>query len=78
MVAHIVIDRVSKVFGGDGGGAVALRDITLHVPRGQFVCLLGPSGCGTSTLLNSSSACRARAIRRRRNSMRSSASRATW
>jgi NitT/TauT family transport system ATP-binding protein len=52
MTAHIVIDKVSKVFDGDGRRMVALQDITLEVPHGQFVCLLGPSGCGKSTLLN--------------------------
>ncbi|MES2322989.1 MAG: ABC transporter ATP-binding protein [Pseudomonadota bacterium] len=50
--AHIVIDRVSKVFTTEGRELVALQDISIDIPRGQFTCLLGPSGCGKSTLLN--------------------------
>ncbi len=34
-----------------GGDAMALRDISLDIPRNQATAFIGPSGCGKSTLL---------------------------
>jgi phosphonate transport system ATP-binding protein len=41
-------DNVTKRF---PDGTEAIRNISLHVPRGQFCVVLGPSGAGKSTLL---------------------------
>ena len=41
--------HVSRSF--DGGRVVAVRDLSLDVDEGEFVCLLGASGCGKSTVL---------------------------
>ncbi|KAA1418085.1 betaine/proline/choline family ABC transporter ATP-binding protein [Mumia zhuanghuii] len=44
----IVLDGVGKQY---ADGSVAVRDLSLSVPRGSLVALVGPSGCGKSTTL---------------------------
>ncbi len=43
---------ITKAFDTPKGKTVALRDINLAIKRGEFVCLIGHSGCGKSTVLN--------------------------
>lgn len=45
------INGLNKSFGEGGQQALVLQDIDLAVPAQQFVCLLGASGCGKTTLL---------------------------
>lgn len=39
-------------FGNAADGVEAVRDLTFTVEPGEFLCLLGTSGCGKSTILN--------------------------
>ena len=49
---YIDVSNAEMVFAGRKGRFHALRDIDLHVKKGEFVTLIGHSGCGKSTLLN--------------------------
>ncbi len=44
----IALDEVSKVY---PGGHLALDRVSLAIDRGDFVFLVGPTGCGKSTLI---------------------------
>ncbi|WP_295458608.1 ABC transporter ATP-binding protein [uncultured Thiodictyon sp.] len=45
------LDRIHKTFQVDGRPIEVLIDINLDVRAGEFVCLVGASGCGKSTIL---------------------------
>jgi putative ABC transport system ATP-binding protein len=47
----IDLQEVSKTVTSGSEPLTILHPLTLHVPRGQFVAILGPSGSGKSTLL---------------------------
>src|SRR5437868_250238 len=49
---YIEIHGVEQRFKTPKGSFLALRDIHLHVAKGEFITLIGHSGCGKSTLLN--------------------------
>ena len=48
----LLVDRVTKTFHSDRGEFMALKDVSLEAPSKSFICLLGLSGCGKTTLLN--------------------------
>src|SRR5437588_12668863 len=50
--SKLAIENVSKNFKGASGAVLALDHVSLQVDEGEFVCLVGASGCGKTTLLN--------------------------
>ena len=52
-VATLTVRNVSKTFAGDGGEPVAaLDDVSFALAGNELVSLVGPRGCGMSTLLS--------------------------
>ena len=51
--AYLTLSQVDMTFESKGGGTnPVLRGINLHVRQGEFISLIGHSGCGKSTVLN--------------------------
>src|SRR5215467_2419861 len=49
---HVAFEDIVVRLGNGGAPRLILDRISLDIPAGQFVCVLGPSGRGKSTLLN--------------------------
>jgi NitT/TauT family transport system ATP-binding protein len=50
--SKLAIEEVSKSFQSASGTVLALDRVSLNVAESEFVCLVGASGCGKTTLLN--------------------------
>ena len=45
------LDGVSKRYGDDVTGTLAVRDLSFEIGAGEIVTIVGPSGCGKTTIL---------------------------
>jgi nitrate/nitrite transport system ATP-binding protein len=52
MRAFLEVAALGKTYPTPTGPAEIVRDFSLYVDEGEFVCLLGHSGCGKSTVLS--------------------------
>ncbi len=52
MKSHLSLENVGIVFDTQNGPFRALRDVSLKIDKGQFISIIGHSGCGKSTVLN--------------------------
>src|SRR5918994_3439635 len=52
MTPYLKLDRIDKTFVRGNQETEVLRDITLGIAKGEFVSIIGHSGCGKTTVLN--------------------------
>ena len=48
---YLEMSKISKTFVGPTGPQTVVKDFDLKIREGEFVCLIGHSGCGKSTVL---------------------------
>src|ERR1051325_5657382 len=52
MSDYLIISNLTKVYPTPKGPATIVKDFNLSIRKGEFVCLIGHSGCGKSTVLS--------------------------
>jgi len=52
MIPPLELTGLTKIFATPSGPYVAVKDVNAQIEPGEFVCILGHSGCGKSTVLS--------------------------
>src|SRR5258707_550715 len=52
MSDFLELSNLTKIYPTPKGSAVIVRNFNLSIKKGEFVCLIGHSGCGKSTVLS--------------------------
>jgi nitrate ABC transporter ATP-binding subunit len=52
MSAYCELTQLGKAYPSPKGPAVIVKEFNLRIQKGEFVCLIGHSGCGKSTVLS--------------------------
>ena len=52
MSSFVQFSQIGKTYPSTKGPAVIVQDFNLEITKGEFVCLIGHSGCGKSTVLS--------------------------
>jgi nitrate/nitrite transport system ATP-binding protein len=52
MSSYVELSNLTKIYETPKGPAIIVKDFNLKIKQGEFVCLIGHSGCGKSTVLS--------------------------
>ena len=52
IIVPLELTGLTKVFPTDAGPFVAVKNVNVRIQRSEFICIVGHSGCGKSTVLS--------------------------